>query len=243
MWEWLLSEVDAGRVHDIPPAVSWHARIMVLSWGILVPLAVLAARFFKVMSGQDWLNQLDAQTWWRGHWIGQSLAAGLSILGLGLVFPLNFSDLSLHRVVGYCVLMGLLTQILLSMKRGSKGGPTAPAEDGDWHGDHYNMTPRRRMFEALHKVLGYGLLLLGTLAIFVGLWEANGPRWMWIVLILWYVFFVGLFGVLQRRGMAIDTYQAIWGPDVSHPGNQGPAPKWGMNRPDKYEGDGHVRND
>ncbi|MEP0047990.1 MAG: cytochrome B, partial [Roseobacter sp.] len=87
MWEWLLSEVDASRVHDILPAVSWHARIMVLSWGILVPLAVLAARFFKVMPGQDWPNQLDAQTWWRGHWIGQSLAAGLSILGLSLVFP------------------------------------------------------------------------------------------------------------------------------------------------------------
>ncbi|MEP1611254.1 MAG: hypothetical protein ABJL72_04960 [Roseobacter sp.] len=80
--------------------------------------------------------------------------------------------------------MGLLTQILLGMKRGRKGGPAASAEDGDWHGDHYNMTPRRRMFEALHKVLGCGLLLLGTLAIFVGLWEANGPHWMWIVLIL-----------------------------------------------------------
>jgi hypothetical protein len=34
---------------------------------------------------------------------------------------------------------------------------------------------------------------------------------------------------LQRRGLAVDTYQAIWGPDPQHPGNATP-PGWGMNR-------------
>lgn len=233
MWEWLLSEVDASRAHTVGTAVSWHARIMVLSWGILAPLAVLIARFFKVMPNQNWPTQLDNQVWWRGHWMGQSFAVCLSIVGLLLVLPPSFADMSLHRWLGYGVLIGMIAQVLLGLNRGTKGGPTAPAEDGSLHGDHYNMTPWRRMFEALHKSLGYGVLCLGALAIFAGLWEANGPRWMWIVLILWYGVFVCLFAALQKRGLAIDTYQAIWGMDPSHPGNRGPAPKWGMHRLDK----------
>ena len=34
--------------------------------------------------------------------------------------------------------------------------------------------------------------------------------------------------VLQRRGRAIDTYQAIWGPGAEHPGNQRKPIGWGI---------------
>lgn len=219
MWEWLLSPIDPARTHEVGFSISWHARAMVLGWGILAPLAVMVARFFKVMPHQDWPRQLDNQTWWRSHWIGQSAVLGLSLIGLILVMPPDFSNITLHRGMGYTVLLGLLAQIGLGLARGSKGGPTAPAPDGSWRGDHYDMTLRRRIFEWVHKTLGYALLLLATMTILVGLWDANGPRWMWLVLFGWWCLLALCFARFQQLGMAIDTYQAIWGTDPKHPGN------------------------
>lgn len=221
MWEWLLSPIDPARAHEVGFAISWHARAMVLGWGVLAPLAVMVARFFKVMPHQDWPRQLDNQTWWRSHWIGQSAVLGLTLIGLALVMPPDFSNITLHRGMGYAVLFGLLAQIGLGLARGSKGGPTAPAPDGSLHGDHYDMTLRRRIFEWVHKSLGYALLLLAALTILVGLWDANGPRWMWLVLSAWWSLLALCFAHFQRKGMAIDTYQAIWGTDPGHPGNAG----------------------
>lgn len=219
MWEWLLSPIDASRAHEVGFAISWHARSMVLGWGILAPLAVLVARFFKVMPRQDWPRQLDNQTWWRGHWIGQTFVLGLSILGLALVMPPSWGEMSLHRWMGYSVLVAVVAQVALGLARGTKGGPTAPAEDGTLRGDHYDMTPRRRAFEVAHKTLGYGVLLLAASTILMGLWESNGPRWMWLVLAVWWSTLVLVFGIFQKRGMAVNTYQAIWGTDSVHPGN------------------------
>jgi len=231
MFDWLLSGIDPTRAHDVGFAVSWHARAMVLGWGILAPLAVLIARFFKVMPKQNWPETLDNQVWWRSHWIGQSLVLCLSIFGLALVLPADFSDMSLHRWFGYLVLLLMIVQVALGLLRGSKGGPTAPAPDGSPRGDHYDMTPKRRMFEAMHKTFGYAVLVLAAVTILLGLWDANGPRWMWLSLVIWWIAFICLFAFLQKRGRAIDTYQAIWGTDSAHPGNQRPAPKWGMHRP------------
>ena len=225
MWDWLLSPVDAARAHEVSWAVSWHARVMVLGWGILAPSAVLVARFFKVMPGQKWPEQLDNKTWWHSHWMGQSLVFGLTLLGLVLVWPPSWQNLGLHQVLGYCVLFGLLVQTILGIARGSKGGPTAKCPDGSPRGDHYDMTRRRRVFELLHKTLGYILLLVAAGTILAGLWEANGPRWMWLCLALWWSLYLFAFAMLQRRGMAVDTYQAIWGDDLSHPGNRRAASK------------------
>lgn len=245
MWDWLLSPIDPGRVHEVGFAVSWHARSMVLGWGVLAPLAVIAARFFKIMPGQDWPRELDNQSWWRSHWMGQALVVGLSIFGLALVLPSRLTEMSLHNWLGYAVLLGLVLQVLLGQFRGSKGGPTAPAADGSLRGDHYDMTPWRRAFEHLHKTLGYTLLLLASVTIVLGLWKANALVWMWLVLSFWWVLLIAAFVHMQRRGMAVDTYQAIWGDDPIHPGNQRPAPGWGMRQPGKdiEKGDQDVRSD
>ena len=233
MWEWLLSPIDASRAHEVGFAISWHARSMVLGWGVLAPMAVLVARFFKVMPGQDWPRQLDNQAWWRSHWMGQTLVLGLTFLGLALVMPPSWSEMSLHRWMGYTVLIGIFAQIALGLARGTKGGPTAPAADGTLYGDHYNMTVRRRAFELSHKTLGYGVLLLAAATIVVGLWDANGPHWMWVMLFTWWVMFALVFGILQKRGMAVDTYQAIWGTDPAHPGNMQPRTEYETRQLDK----------
>lgn len=225
MWEWLAAPIDPTRAHAVGWAVSWHGRSMALAWGLLAPLAVVAARYFKVMPGQDWPRELDNQTWWRSHWIGQLAVLGLTALGLGLIWSVAQGG-SLHGRLGYAVVILLIAQVALGYFRGSKGGPTAP----ELRGDHYDMTPWRRMFELVHKSAGYLLLILGAVTVATGLWHANAPRWMWAGIGLYWGALFALALIFQRLGWAIDTYQAIWGPSEAHPGNLRPARGWGMRR-------------
>ncbi|MDA7424079.1 cytochrome b561 domain-containing protein [Thalassococcus lentus] len=238
--DWLLAPFDPARAHEVGFAISWHARVMTLAWGVLAPLAVIAARFFKVLPGQDWPKELDNQVWWRSHWMGQVGVVLLSVLGLALVLGSATGD-GMHGRVGYAVLGLLVIQVVLGVFRGTKGGPTAPAEDGSLRGDHYDMTPWRIMFEWSHKILGYAAVLLGMTAIVLGLWQANAPNWMWLTIAAWWLALFVSFVILQRRGRAVDTYQAIWGPDPSHPGNRRVPIGWGIRR--MRQGGKHVRGD
>ncbi|WP_254449120.1 cytochrome b561 domain-containing protein [Thalassococcus sp. S3] len=220
MWEWLAHPIDTGRAHEVGLAVSWHGRAMFIAWAGLAPLAILVARFLKVLPWQDWPRELDNQFWWRSHWIGQGMVFVLSILGLVLILSHQGSGAGLHGTLGYLVIGGALLQILLGLLRGTKGGPTALAPDGSPRGDHYDMTPRRRIFEAVHKSLGYLVLITAAATVLHGMWLANAPRWMWGCTVLLWLAFAALFVWLQRRGWAVDTYHAIWGPDPMHPGNR-----------------------
>ena len=231
MLEWLLASIDPSRTHSVSDAISWHGRLMVLAWGVLAPLSVLVARYFKIMPGQDWPRQLDNATWWFSHWVGQSMVVILTVIGVGLVFSQFPPSSNIHGMLGYGLLACGLLQILLGIFRGSKGGPTSPGPDGTLHGDHYDMTPRRLIFEHSHKTLGYAALVLSFIVTLYGLWMANAPRAFFLLISGWWLLLVGVFLLLQRRGLAVDTYQAIWGPDIVHPGNRRPPTGWWMSRP------------
>lgn len=233
MIEWLLSPIDPAREHDVGFFVSWHARSMVIAWGVICPAAILAARYFKIMPGQRWPQELDNRIWWLCHWKGQTFAYVLSLVGLGLILAggSDRPDAWLHSLLGYTVVALGTMQVAFGMFRGSKGGPTAPAEDGSLSGDHYDMTPWRIAFEHTHRTLGYLALFLAALTILSGMWTSNAPRWMWIVILgYWFVLIVAAVA-LQRAGRAYDTYQAIWGPDPSLPGNRRAKMGWGTVRP------------
>ncbi|MEM6617343.1 MAG: cytochrome b561 domain-containing protein [Pseudomonadota bacterium] len=235
--EWLLAPIDPSRAHDVSVAISWHGRFMVIAWGVLAPLAVVIARFFKILPGQDWPRECDSQVWWRAHWMGQTIVIILSLCALAFVLPVQRDAMGLHNWLGFLLFASLALQVLLGMFRGSKGGPTAPARDGSLHGHHYDMTPWRRAFETLHKTLGYSALALAAIVIMTGLWKANAPVWMWVSIMLWWGILIAVFVQLQKRGMAVDTYQAIWGADPRHPGNRLPHPGWGVMRPgDHFKG-------
>ncbi len=238
--DWLLAPIDLARAHEVGFAVSWHARSMTLAWGVLAPLAVVIARYFKVLPGQDWPRELDTQLWWRGHWMGQGIVVLLSLFGLGLILAASKGG-GLHGALGYVLLALMAVQVGFGVFRGTKGGPTAPARDGSPRGDHYDMTPWRVMFEWCHKLLGYLALGLSVVVILLGLWRANAPVWMWLTLGIWWSVLLCVAFWLQAKGRAIDTYQAIWGPDPSHPGNQRAPIGWGVSRYTK--GDADVRND
>jgi len=188
------------------------------------------ARFFKVLPQQDWPAKLDSQVWWRVHWIGQSLVLVCTLVAVGLLYRLESAEPTLHTQFGYVVLTLVIFQIALGYFRGSKGGPTAPQADGNLSGDHYDMNKRRRVFEMLHKSLGYGLLLLSVVTIVTGLCHVNALRWMWMCIVIWWMLLVVVFIALQKKGCAIDTYQAIWGPDPRHSGNKMAPAGWGMRR-------------
>jgi hypothetical protein len=242
MLEWLLASIDPSRAHLVDTAVSLHGRIMTIAWGMLVPCGVLAARFLKVTPWQDFPRELDNQLWWRLHWIGQSCAVALSLVGVWIIWR-HAGGGGMHGLIGYAVTCIGVTQVLSGFLRGTKGGPTARGRNGSVRGDHYDMTRRRLAFEIVHKTLGYGALLLIVWALVSGLWLANAPRWMWLGLGGWWLVLLTLGLYWQSKGYAVDTYQAIWGSNPLHPGNRRKAQGWGMRRmeSDEQTEDSHVR--
>lgn len=232
MLDWLATPLSGAMVHDIERVVSWHARLMVLAWGVLLPLGALAARFFKVLPGQDWPRVLDARPWWHAHRGLQWSGVLLMTLALALVLargstPARSPAATAHVWLGWLLAAAAWLQVAAGQARGSKGGPTAAA----LRGDHYDMTPRRVRFERLHKGLGWAALGGAMVCIGLGLLAADAPRWMPLVLALWWALLGAAFVRWQRAGRCIDTYQAIWGPDPAHPGNRRPPVGWGVRRP------------
>ena len=233
MIDWLLLPVDTARAHAVAPHVAWHARFMVLAWAVLFPLGILAARFFKITPRQRWPELIDNRMWWYAH-LGLQYAAGATVIAaLWLIWtPIGSRSFgATHALVGWATVASCCVQFLGGWLRGSKGGPTEPRPDGSWSGDHYDMSPRRRLFEHVHKTLGYVAVLFSIGAVLTGLWHANAPRWMALAICAWWLALLAAFIGLQRRGYAIDTYQAIWGPDPRHPGNRLPPIGWGVRRP------------
>jgi len=230
--DWLLAPIDGTRPHDVGLLLAWHGRAMVAAWAFFIPVGILLARFFKILPGQDWPRQLDNSIWWIGHWGLQHLGAALTLIGLALVLVETGGHASAisHWAPGYFVVFACLLMVAAGWLRGSKGGPTEPGPDGSWAGDHYDMTMRRRVFEHVHKTTGYLVLAVSIATIYTGLWHANAAHWMWLVITLWWVFLFVLFVILQRRGLSVDTYQAIWGPEDTHPGNRLKPIGWGVKR-------------
>lgn len=221
MIDWLLAPIDPSRAHDISTLIAWHSRAMVLAWGFMVPIGVLAARFYKILPGQDWPRELDSKPWWITHRVLHYAAGVLTLWGIYLVASglTHFGSSGTHGLFGWSVVVLVMAQILGGWLRGTKGGPTDLAPDGSLRGDHYDMTPRRLAFEYLHKTGGYLAILVACCAIISGLWRVNAPVWMPLTILGWWMFLMLAFVRLQRQNRAVDTYQAIWGPDHHHPGN------------------------
>ncbi|MGI9522310.1 MAG: cytochrome b561 domain-containing protein [Hyphomicrobiaceae bacterium] len=235
MVEWLSVPIDATRAHDVNFYQAWHGRLMVLAWAILFPVGVLAARFFKVLPRQDWPTQLDNPLWWHTHRATQYLG-GVAVLAAMLLLaiaPKGAEVTPTHTQLGWTVIVICVVQFISAWLRGTKGGPTAPAPDGSLSGDHFDMTVRRRLFEYVHKILGYIVIVIAFGATVSGLWSANAAVWMWCLIVLWWVAISFIFIVLQTQRGAFDTYQAIWGPDQELPGNRATPIGLGISRCEK----------
>ena len=184
---------------------------MVLSMGLMMPLIILVARFFKVTPRQRWPDQLDNPFWfvthrrW-GHVVAVIVIAGLvcALVAEGWLAPWH----SVHAILGWAVAALVLVQILSAWMRGTHGGPVDPftrkrRPPQEWPGDHFSMTPRRIAFEYVHKYAGYVLLALAVAAMPTGLIAADSPRWMPIVtLTIWWLAMLGSLDGCNVRDVA-----------------------------------------
>jgi Eukaryotic cytochrome b561 len=216
--DWLLSPLSGSSGHLISESVAWHARLMVLAWGVIIPVAILLARYWKIWPGQRWPEELDHRAWWYGHKYGQTLAIALVSLGAYIAWKssaiASSQMLKIHAILGWFLLLVGWMQILGAWLRGTKGGPTESYE----RGDHFDMTLKRRVFERIHKLLGWLALALAMVTMILGFIIADAPRWMMVCLTLWWLVLLALAWHWQRQSKCIDTYQAIWGSDPSLPG-------------------------
>lgn len=229
MFDWLSLPLSGSAEHHIAPWAYWHARLMVAAWAVLLPLGALVARYFKVLPRQRWPLQLDNKAWWHAHRLLQWLGVLAMSLGVALAWGQGTGESEAARLHGWAgwtlVALGWL-QVVYGLARGSKGGPT----DRQLRGDHYDMTPHRVWFERTHKSVGWLTLVAAMGVTALGLRVADAPRWMALVLVAWWALLGFAAWRLQARGRCIDTYQAIWGPDPRHPGNQLPPIGWGIRR-------------
>jgi hypothetical protein len=227
---WWLSPLSGASDHHLDAWIMWHARVMVAAWAVLLPLGALAARYFKVTPQQDWPRQLDNRAWWHAHRLLQYGGVLLMVIGIALAWNRAVQSgaaAQWHGYLGWSVFALGVLQILSAWARGSKGGPT----DAQLRGDHYDMTAHRLWFEGVHKAGGWLAVLIAVVTVCLGLVAADAPRWMGLVLAVWWLGLALAAAQLERKGRCVDTYQAIWGPDPKHPGNQRQSVGWGMRRP------------
>ncbi|HJV88204.1 MAG TPA: cytochrome b561 domain-containing protein [Noviherbaspirillum sp.] len=216
-----------GRTIDI----HWdrHAFLMITAWFVLVPAGVIAIRFFKPLPKPDGIargtGRFDRNLlWWTIHWTFLYTAIALSLAGMtvALVVSKGFSG-SLHAVFGIGTVVFGCMQIVSAWFRGTHGGKhgahSDPSDPSTWHGDHYDMTPRRRWFEAYHKNGGYFTLALAIAA------ASTGVQQLWIDAVA--VFILVILGVLlmiavvlEGWGYRQDTYRSVYGNHPDHPFNK-----------------------
>ena len=236
--DFLLQPISGSTEHYVHAAHKWHARLMVVAWGIMIPIGVVVARYFKITRRQNWPLQLDNQLWWTSHLALQIGGCLLSLVALGFAFGAPSEPGSAlgtaHGALGWSIVLLAAAQLVGGALRGTSGHPDVRL-DAELRatldaGDHYAMTLRRCVFEYAHKLVGYVALALAGVNIVLGLALTDAPRWMWLVI---GAFWVGLAGValrLQRQGRCVDTYQAIYGPEPGLPGNRRPPIGWGVRR-------------
>ncbi|WP_171179098.1 cytochrome B [Ruegeria sp. HKCCD8929] len=228
MTEWLLSSCDSGRGHEIGLALSWRGRLMAPAWAFICPAAIIAARYFKIMSCQNWPRVLSNPIWWQCLRIGQRTACFLTLPAVFLVWSIPGVVVEFHAVHGILVLSLCFLQLLGAMACCSKGGPSDP---GGMSGDHYDMTRRRLKFKRFHRSNGHVVLPLIVITILSGLWFANALCWMWFSVTLYSGVLCGITLLLQRAGCAFATFQTVWGPDPAFPRSQMAQTWWATARP------------
>lgn len=236
--DWLNRPVASGPVESLNVLDLWHAMLMGLAAGVLVPVTVLAARYWKIVPGQDWPRVLNHRGWQIVHTVCG--VGAVLCLFVGAYMAFNGMSLDVHLIhphawAGWSVISLVVLLLINIALRGSIGGPGRKQARTLVHlhdvpGDHYDMTRRRRIFERLHRLLGYLLVLALAITLLSGFWHANAPRWLWALTLSWWLTLAIVASRWERQGRAVDGYQARWGPGMNHPGNRIPRVSGGLRR-------------
>jgi len=207
----------------------YHAILMVVIWFVLVPLGILSIRYFKPKPTErgirDKIRILDIQWWWfHVHKFGLYVAIGLSLVGLAVAIVVSngFSG-SVHSVFGLVTIVLGCLQVVSSWVRGKHGGRfynnADPDDPSTWHGDHFNMTPRRRRFETYHKTAGYFAAFAAVGAVASGLMQFP-MEGLAIFILIAGIAILALTMLLEHSGKRYDSYRAVFGYHPDHPYNK-----------------------
>ena len=208
---------------------NYHALLMTIVWLVLVPAGVFAVRFCKPKPSEYGIAKGTAKLdpklrWWSVHYVVLYTSMALSMGGIALaVFVSGGFSGSLHGALGIGVFLFGALQLASAWCRGTHGGKygahSDPVDPATWRGDHFDMTPRRRWFEAYHKSAGYFSLALAFCAIASGLSQYPMPALaigaavlLLAILALWVIF--------EGKGYRQDTYQSVYGDRADHPYNR-----------------------
>lgn len=213
----------------IPIHWNLHAIAMVGIWFALVPLCIMSIRYGKPKPRPHGIRveiRLSNIEWWwfSVHKFGFYIAICLSLVALAVALTVSrgFSG-SVHSMFGIITVSLGCLQIVSAWLRGTHGGryyfKANPEDPATWHGDHFDMTPRRRKFEAYHKTAGYfaGFFAVGAVA--SGLMQYPMPVLMGVILVIALAALV-LCIVLELKGLRYDGYRAAFGNDPDHPHNK-----------------------
>jgi hypothetical protein len=213
----------------IPIHWGYHAILMVAVWFVLVPICILVIRFGKPKPTEKGLHPKvsiwNACWWWFSvHKYGLIVAVSLALAGaiVAVTVSRGFSG-SLHSFFGLAtVALGCL-QIMGGWLRGKHGGKNyytaKPDDPATWFGDHYNMTRRRRIFEAYHKTAGYFVYFFASGAVTTGLMQYPMPGMAEFIIAMVLIAF-GLAIVLEYKGFRYDGYRAAHGYTMDAPFNK-----------------------
>ena len=207
----------------------YHAILMFSVWMVLVPICIITIRFFKpkptLYGVTTKVSLWDIRWWWFSvHKVGLFTAVCLSLAGVAVALTVShgFSG-SVHSMFGIMtVVMGCL-QVISALFRGTHGGRyynnAKPDDPSTWHGDHYDYTLRRRMFEAYHKTTGYFTSIFALGAVGSGLMQYSFPILRDLAFIIPVLFLVAWIA-LEFMGRRHDGYRAVFGFGMEHPHNK-----------------------
>ncbi len=200
----------------LPSAMALRGALMVVGWGVMMPTGAIVARYFKVTPRQNFPTEYDNPFWWRWHRVLQYGGVALSTVATVVILSMTGGHVgTLHGALGLCVMMVCWMQVASATLRGSKGGPTdacaVPHDPTTWRGDHYDMTPRRRLFETWHKKAGWAVVVLAAATMLLGIDLVGSPPWLVLLagVLQGGAVLAILDGRLRRRW--VDTYLALWG--------------------------------
>ncbi len=206
-----------------------HAALMVGIWFVLVPACIITIRFGKpkpTLNGIREKVSIRNKAWWwfSVHKYGLITAVGLALAGaiVALTVSGGFSG-SLHSIFGISTITLGCLQVISGWFRGVHGGrnyyTAVPNDPATWRGDHYDMTSRRRKFEAYHKTAGYFIYFFAVGAVSTGLMQYPIVGLGELIIAIALVALL-LCIVLEYKGLRYDGYRAAHGYNLEHPYNK-----------------------
>ncbi|KAB2006253.1 hypothetical protein ES319_D11G331100v1, partial [Gossypium barbadense] len=140
------SEAEQG----LQPVKAVHGFMLFLSWGILIPGGILAARYLKHVKGDGWVMD--------GMYLQYS---GLAIILLGVLFAVaelrGFYVSSLHFKLGIAAIVFAFVQPMNAYLR-----PEKPANEED-------ASTKRLIWEYFHVIIARGAIAVRIAALFTGM--------------------------------------------------------------------------